>query len=126
MPHRTVPTVTDRPVYARKAELFKALGHPVRIRTLEMLVDGERPVSSILADTGAEASQLSQHLAVLRRAGVVTARRKGNAVVYTLAHPSFGDMLTAARTALNDSLARTRDELADLANDTLPDEDPRA
>lgn len=42
----------DQPVYAAKADLFRALGHPVRIRILELLVEGEQPVSSLLADLG--------------------------------------------------------------------------
>ena len=58
----------DRPLYEIKAELFKALGHPARIRILELLADDEVPVSSLLTDTGMEPSHLSQHLAVLRRA----------------------------------------------------------
>ena len=50
-----------QPVYAAKAELFRALGHPARIRILELLVDGEKPVSALLAEIGLEPSTLSQH-----------------------------------------------------------------
>ncbi|MGO1317122.1 MAG: ArsR/SmtB family transcription factor, partial [Cellulomonadaceae bacterium] len=62
----------DQPLHEIKAELFKSLAHPARVRALELLSDGERPVSELLAETGMEASHLSQHLSVLRRAGVVT------------------------------------------------------
>lgn len=103
------------PVHVRKAELFRALAHPVRVRLLELLVDGEQPVSDLLAETGLEASHLSQHLAVLRRTGVATARREGNAVHYRLAHPSVADLLTAARTFLVDSLQGQLALLDDLA-----------
>ena len=65
MPFRSLSP--DSPIHELKAELFKALGHPVRVRLLELLVPGERAVSGLLGDTGAEASLLSQHLAVLRR-----------------------------------------------------------
>jgi ArsR family transcriptional regulator len=104
----------DRPLAEIKADLFKALAHPVRVRTLELLAEGERPVSQLLAELGIEASHLSQHLAVLRRAGVVVARREGNAVTYSLAVPSVAEMLAAARAVLVDALGRSRDTLEEL------------
>jgi ArsR family transcriptional regulator len=116
----------DRPVHEFKAELFKALSHPVRVRTLEILVGGDRPVSELLAEIGIEASHLSQHLAVLRRAGVVTARRQGNAVHYTLAHPAVAEMLAAARTVLIDALVGARTALADLERDETTPAEARA
>ena len=103
-----------QPLYGIKAELFKALAHPVRVRTLELLTAAERPVSELLAETGIEASQLSQHLGVLRNAGLVAARRAGNAVYYRLEHPALADMLAAARVVLTDRLSRTREALAAL------------
>jgi ArsR family transcriptional regulator len=107
-------TAIATPIYEIKAELFKALGHPVRIRTLELLAEADQPVSALLADIGIEASHLSQHLAVLRRAGVVTKSRRGNAVTYSLADPSVGQMLAAARTFLLHRLDEARGALADL------------
>ncbi len=95
------------PVHARKAELFKALGHPARVRVLELLTAGEVPVSVLLAETGLEASHLSQHLGVLRRAGVVTARRDGGGAYYRLADDSVARMLAAAREFLVADLARS-------------------
>ncbi len=109
------------PVHVRKAELFRALAHPVRVRLLELLADGERPVSELLVETGLEASHLSQHLGVLRRTGVATARREGNAVHYRLAHPSVADLLAASRTFL---LSTLQDQLAIL--DDLAAEDRAA
>lgn len=109
-----MPLSPELPLYALKAELFKALAHPVRVRTLELLAEGERPVSELLAATGIEASHLSQHLAVLRGAGVVASRREGNAVHYRLEHPALAEMLAAARQVLSDRLARTREALASL------------
>ena len=101
----------DRPLADVKADLFKALAHPVRVRTLELLVVRDRQVSELLTELGLEASHLSQHLAVLRRAGVVTAHRTGNAVHYALALPAVADMLTAARDVLVDAATRHRDRL---------------
>ncbi|MCL3861930.1 metalloregulator ArsR/SmtB family transcription factor [Actinotalea sp. K2] len=118
MPLRTTPS--DLPIHEIKAELFKALGHPLRVRVLELLIPGERAVSDLLEATGLEASHLSQHLAVLRRTGLVVARREGNAVHYRHAHPGVADLLTAARTVLLSTLAGTRDALADLEENPLP------
>ena len=59
------PSTLDEPVYTAEADLFRALGHPARIRILELLVEGEQSVSSLLAKMGLEPSTLSQHLAVV-------------------------------------------------------------
>ncbi|MBO3086994.1 ArsR/SmtB family transcription factor [Cellulomonas dongxiuzhuiae] len=111
----------DRPLADVKAELFKALAHPVRVRTLELLVVRDRQVSELLVELGLEASHLSQHLAVLRRAGVVTARRTGNAVHYALALPAVAEMLSAARAVLVDAATRHRDRLDETTAATSSD-----
>lgn len=104
----------DTPIHEIKADLFKALGHPARVRVLELLTQGEQPVSQLLTATGMEGSHLSQHLSVLRRANVVAARRAGNSVHYRLTDPSVEKLLGAARAFLLSSLSRTRDVLGDL------------
>ena len=106
--------VLEVPIHEIKADLFKALAHPVRVRVLELLVEGEQPVSDLLAETGMEASHLSQHLAVLRRAGVVVAQREGNTVRYRLAHEAVAHLLAGARTFLLSTLDQTRELLAGL------------
>ncbi|WP_454699083.1 ArsR/SmtB family transcription factor [Arthrobacter humicola] len=102
------------PLYEIKANLFKALAHPARIRILELLSaapDSAAPVSFLLAETGLEASHLSQHLATLRRHKVVTSVRSANAVTYRLAHPKIAELLAIARTFLLDTLADTSEQL---------------
>ena len=94
-----------------KAEFFKALGHPLRIRVLERLSEGERTVSELLEELGVEQSNLSQQLGVLRRAGLVDGRREGANVVYALADPRTADLLVLARRMLLDMVTATRDEL---------------
>lgn len=97
-----------QPLYAIKAELFKALAHPVRIRVLEVIAadpDLAAPVARLLDVTGTEPSALSQHLAVLKRAGVVDSTRSGNAVVYQLTEPLVADLLIVARAFLLRRLA---------------------
>jgi ArsR family transcriptional regulator len=80
-----------------KAELFRTLGHPVRIRVLELLHEGPRPVHELLDDVEIEPSSLSQQLAVLRRAGLVTSARSGGTVEYRLATDEVADLLVAGR-----------------------------
>ena len=107
----------DRPLYVAKADLFKALAHPARIRILELLVERDRPVSELLAAIDVEASSLSQHLAVLKRTGLVDSRRTGNSVTYELADSSIATFLAAARGVLTSTLGRVRQTLEDLEGD---------
>lgn len=85
------------PLYRAKAEFFRTLGHPARIRVLELLSEGERPVHELLELIEIEPSNLSQQLAVLRLAGLVTQRREAGQVIYSLALPEVHDLLLAAR-----------------------------
>ena len=120
MPSKSTAPGDDRPLYEIKANLFKALAHPARIRVLEVLsANGEAtPVSEILAETDLEPTLLSQHLAVLKRHNVVRAERVGNAVFYELAHPSISELLITARKFLADTLRTQQQQWA--AFDTLP------
>lgn len=105
------------PLYQLKAEFFRTLGHPVRIRVLELLGDGPRAVRDLLADIDVEASSLSQQLAVLRRAGIVTSTREGGTVAYALAGPDVADLMRAARSFLTQILAGQADMLDALRED---------
>ena len=91
---------TELPVAQLKAELFKSLGHPLRVQVLEQLVGGERSVGSLAEALGSELSSLSQQLGVLRRAGVVTTRREGNTIFYALRDPEMARLLEVARRML--------------------------
>ncbi|GAA2719862.1 metalloregulator ArsR/SmtB family transcription factor [Actinocorallia aurantiaca] len=102
------------PLYQAKAEFFRTLGHPMRIRVLELLQDGPRPVRELLEELEAEPSSLSQQLAVLRRAGLVTGTREGGTVVYALSTPDVADLLRAARRILTEMLADQGELLAEL------------
>ncbi|GAB2482181.1 ArsR/SmtB family transcription factor [Jatrophihabitans fulvus] len=83
-----------------KADLFKTLGHPARIRALELLVQADRSVGELQAAIGLESSHMSQQLAVLRRAGVVVTRKQGNSVIYSLASPTIAELMAVARKVL--------------------------
>jgi len=93
------------PLYKAKAEFFRMLGHPVRIRVLELLGDGPKPVRELLDEIDVEPSSLSQQLAVLRRAGIVVSTRDGSGVTYSLAGPDVADLMRAARRILTEMLA---------------------
>ena len=104
----------SEPLYKLKAEFFKTLGHPARIRILELLAEGEHSVGELMPKLGLEASHLSQQLAVLRRAGVVVARKRGNKVIYSLASEDVAELLVLARKALTGLLTDQMDLLKDL------------
>lgn len=96
---------TQRPLYEIKANLFKGLAHPYRIRLLEILAAApETPVSEMIAATGLEASHLSQHLAVLRRYRLVVSERRASVVFYRLAYPEVAQLLRVARELLREVL----------------------
>ncbi|MFT7646977.1 MAG: DNA-binding transcriptional ArsR family regulator [Candidatus Poriferisodalaceae bacterium] len=104
----------NRPIYEMKAEFFKTLGHPARIRVLEVLGEGPHSVSDLQPKVGIESSHLSQQLAVLRKAGVVKSERKGNLMIYSVVDPSIFDLLQVAKEMLTRSLFGAQELLADL------------
>src|SRR5262245_15734261 len=110
----TAPMVGGRPLAEVKAELFRALAHPGRIRILEVLATGERSVSELQPEVGLESSHLSQQLGVLRRAGVVATRKEGSSVVYRLRDPAMVDLLAAARRLLVNALSESQELLTEL------------
>jgi ArsR family transcriptional regulator len=107
-------TALPVPLYQAKAEFFRMLGHPVRIRVLELLLDGPMPVRDLLAAIEIEPSSLSQQLAVLRRSGIVRATRESSTVVYELAGGDVAELLAAARRVLSVLLTEQQELLAEL------------
>lgn len=102
-----MPLGTDeRPLYEIKANLFKGLAHPFRIRILELLSSApEVTVAELQRETELEASHLSQHLAVLRRHRLVESERRASHVFYRLANPQVAELLAVARGLLLDLLS---------------------
>ncbi len=88
------------PLYLAKAEFFKTLGHPARIRILELLSERDHAVHELLAAIDIEASNLSQQLAVLRHSSLVVSRRVGGQVVYSVSAPEVSELLVVARRIL--------------------------
>ncbi|KIE23345.1 ArsR family transcriptional regulator [Streptomyces sp. MUSC 125] len=102
------------PLYRLKAEFFKTLGHPARIRVLELLSEREHAVAEMLPEVGIEPAHLSQQLAVLRRANLVRTRKEGSTVYYSLTDPHVAELLRVARTILSGVLSGQAELLADL------------
>ncbi|WP_328917442.1 MULTISPECIES: ArsR/SmtB family transcription factor [unclassified Streptomyces] len=102
------------PLYQLKADFFKTLGHPVRIRVLELLSQREHAVAEMLPEAGVEAAHLSQQLAILRRANLVATRKEGSTVYYRLTSPELADLLAVARSILGGVLAGQAELLEDL------------
>lgn len=121
MPTPATPPGRSAPLYRIKADLFKSLGHATRIQVLEVLAAAEGHavgVRELLATLDAEPSHLSQHLAVLKHAGVVTSTRAGKLVEYRLSQPLVAELLVVARAFLRSQLSDASEQLA--AADELP------
>jgi ArsR family transcriptional regulator len=103
-----------QPIQPLKAEFFKALAHPARIRILETLAEGECSVGELIPDVGLEASHLSQQLGVLRRANLVMTRKEGSSVYYRLADRRLAKLLDLAKQILLTYLTEARDQLVDV------------
>lgn len=101
-------------VYQAKAEFFKTLGHPVRIRIIEVLAGGSRSVSAIQPDVGVESAHLSQQLAIMRRAGIVIAERQGSSMIYSVVDPQIFELLNVAKQIITTRLTSAGELLADL------------
>ena len=114
------------PLHQLKAEFFKTLSHPVRIRVLELLSERERSVGEMLPFLGIEASHLSQQLAVLRRAGLVATRREGSTVYYSLTTPHLSELLAVAQLSLTTVLSGQLELLEDRPIESSATDSPEA
>lgn len=106
------------PLCERKAELFRTLGHPVRIRVIELLAGGPLLVRDLLAEIDVEPSSMSQQLAVLCRAGIVNKLPDGR---YAVARPEVVDLMRAARSFLTQVLAGQAEVLDALRDEAGAD-----
>jgi len=102
------------PLYVTKAALFRTLGHPARVRILELLREGERSVGALQEALGLDSGGTSQHLAALRRVGVVESRREGTSVIYSVADPHVFGLLDAGRAVIARTLQAQQAQLAQL------------
>jgi ArsR family transcriptional regulator len=101
-----------------KAEFFKALGNPLRIRILELLRNGPMSVTQIQEATDTPSSSVSQQLAVLRGRGILTTERRGTTIIYSVADAELFELLDVARRIFNAHLADTIDMLRLVEDET--------
>ena len=101
-------------VHVVKANLFRVLGHPARVRILELLREGELSVGTLQAALGLDSGGTSQHLAALRRIGLVESRREGTSVYYRVADEHVFDLLEAGRAIISRRLVEQQAILQDL------------
>jgi DNA-binding transcriptional ArsR family regulator len=110
-----VEAIQRSAVYQMKAEFFRILGHPVRVRILELLRDGERTVGDLQHQLQMDSSGTSQHLGVLRTHGILEGRREGTSVYYAVRDPRIFELLDLSRQILTSSLTESQAVLGELA-----------
>jgi ArsR family transcriptional regulator len=103
------------PIYALKADFFRALGHPARVRLLQLLREGERSVGALRDELELDSSGASQHLAALRAQGLVVSRKEGTSVYYRVKDPRALELLELANEIISGALEENRALLDDLA-----------
>lgn len=103
------------PLRQFKAEFFKALAHPGRIKIIDSLRSGEKSVGELQALLDEESAPASQHLALLRARGIVSGRKNGNSVFYSVRDPNIFRLLDVAREIFNAHLTDTQELLKELA-----------
>jgi ArsR family transcriptional regulator len=97
-----------------KTEFFKALAHPLRIRIIDALRDGETGVNELCARLGVEQSTLSQQLAQLRGRNIVVGRKEGQNVYYSIRDAAIFRLLDVARDIFNNHLVSVQGMLSQL------------
>lgn len=117
---RPQPTRRAQPVHQVKAEFFRTLGHPMRVRVLELLRDGEMTVGELQAALGIDSSGASQHLATMRRQGILEARKEGTSVHYSVRDPRIFQMLASARQVIGSYLEEANLLLGELGEAPTP------
>ena len=106
--------LNSHPVHEAKANLFRVLGHPARVRILELLRDCERSVGSLQVELDLDSGGTSQHLSALRRIGLVESRKEGTSVYYRVADQCVFDLLEAGRAIIARQLAEQQSILREL------------
>lgn len=101
-------------LFHKQAEVAKAVAHPLRIAVLDFLKNGEQCVCDIAREVGSERSNVSRHLAVMVNAGVLSSRKEGLKVFYTLRTPCLLDFLACVTQVLKDQAKANKELLAAL------------
>ncbi|BEP13611.1 metalloregulator ArsR/SmtB family transcription factor [Acidothermaceae bacterium B102] len=111
-----MPFTAGRPIAEAKADLFKAMAHPARVRVLELLAERDHTIGELAEEAGLELSHLSQQVTILRRAGIVDSRRVKSTVICSLRDPLTAELLAVARQLLTRNLQQNQALLTALDN----------
>jgi ArsR family transcriptional regulator len=122
---KPIPATDSAPIYRLKADFFRLLGHPARVRILELLRDGERSVGELQLALGLDSSGTSQHLTAMRKQGLLASRRAGTSVFYSVKDPRIFQLLEVAKQVLTAQLEETTALLGDLASTAADEAPPR-
>ena len=114
---RESKTAAGRPIHQVKAEFFRTLGHPIRVQAINLLRGGEMTVGQLQAELGIDSSGASQHLAAMRRAGILEARKEGTSVHYSVRDPRVFQLLESARQVIGSHLEETQALLGELGEE---------
>jgi ArsR family transcriptional regulator len=90
------------------ADFFKTLSHPVRVNILRLLKDGERCVCEMIDELDIEQSNLSQHLGVMKKQGLIDSRKDGQKVMYRVVYPSVYDVVNAVEKTLSEQISHSQ------------------
>ena len=101
-------------LYELKAQVIQAIAHPIRLAIVDFLEDGEQCVCDIAGHVGAERSNVSRHLAVMVKAGVLEHRKDGLRMLYTLKTPCIIECLSCITAVLREQVAETKAVLSKL------------
>src|SRR6202051_3333347 len=102
-----------------KADIFQALAHPTRIAILELLSRGELSAGALIEKLGMEQANVSQHLAVLRANQLVSNRKSGNQVFYSVRDPIIIEVLNLMRRYFQKHLKETQGLLKEMGNNPV-------
>ena len=105
----------DDRIFELHAEVCKTLANPWRLKLIELLRNGERPLKELVEETGIPLANVSQHLNLMKAAGVVESRREGSRSFYRLTNPKILKAFDLMREILRDRLAETGEMARALA-----------
>ena len=101
---KTIATITS--------DYFKAVSHPIRIEVIKLLATNELCVQNIISNIEIEQSNLSQHLTVLKKQGIVNSRKDGTRVIYWLNSPSPNKIISEVEEVLKSQIKQSQELLS--------------
>lgn len=106
--------MSDDLIFKMTADVFKSLAHPARLKILKMLSTGERCVCEIIPEVSIEQSNLSQHLGILKKQGIVDCRKEGTKVIYFVLYPDILQVVSIVENILLNQLNQSQNLLKHL------------